>query len=240
MAFSDQQAGRARAIVLIVALIVVAALAVAVVSGVFSPAAQSGDQSGQEQATSADGSETSTDGSAMESIDAQYGTAAQQLASQYEADPTNPSTLLNLANGYFDWGVAAMNHAASDEDSAHARELLARAVEYYDTYLADNPGAKSATVDRAICVFYAGDTDQAIEALEALSPTIPRSPPHGRTSACSTSPRAAPRRRRTRTAARSRRAPRTTPTTSEATPRSASTRSRALPDPHPDWSRPWN
>lgn len=168
MAFSDQQVGRARAIVLIVALIVVAALAVAVVSGVFSPAAQSGDQSGQEQATSADGSETSTDGSAMESIDAQYGTAAQQLASQYEADPTNPSTLLNLANGYFDWGVAAMNHAASDEDSAHARELLARAVEYYDTYLADNPGAKSATVDRAICVFYAGDTDQAIEALEAL------------------------------------------------------------------------
>lgn len=168
MAFSDQQAGRARAIMLIVALIVVAALAVAVVSGVFSPAAQSGDQSGQEQATSADGSETSTDGSAMESIDAQYGTAAQQLASQYEADPTNPSTLLNLANGYFDWGVAAMNHAASDEDSAHARELLARAVEYYDTYLADNPGAKSATVDRAICVFYAGDTDQAIEALEAL------------------------------------------------------------------------
>lgn len=168
MAFSDQQAGRARAIVLIVALIVVAALAVAVVSGVFSPAAQSGDQSGQEQATSADGSETSTDGSAMESIDAQYGTAAQQLASQYEADPTNPSTLLNLANGYFDWGVAAINHAASDEDSAHARELLARAVEYYDTYLADNPGAKSATVDRAICVFYAGDTDQAIEALEAL------------------------------------------------------------------------
>lgn len=168
MAFSDQQAGRARAIVLIVALIVVAALAVAVVSGVFSPAAQSGDQSGQEQATSADGSETSTDGSAMESIDAQYGTAAQQLASQYEADPTNPSALLNLANGYFDWGVAAMNHAASDEDSAHARELLARAVEYYDTYLADNPGAKSATVDRAICVFYAGDTDQAIEALEAL------------------------------------------------------------------------
>ena len=168
MAFSDQQAGRARAIVLIVALIVVAALAVAMVSGVFSPAAQSGDQSGQEQATSADGSETSTDGSAMESIDAQYGTAAQQLASQYEADPTNPSALLNLANGYFDWGVAAMNHAASDEDSAHARELLARAVEYYDTYLADNPGAKSATVDRAICVFYAGDTDQAIEALEAL------------------------------------------------------------------------
>lgn len=168
MAFSDQQAGRARAIVLIVALIVVAALAVAVVSGVFSPATQSGDQSGQEQAASADGSETSTDGSAMESIDAQYGTAAQQLASQYEADPTNPSTLLNLANGYFDWGVAAMNHAASDEDSAHARELLARAVEYYDTYLAENPGAKSATVDRAICVFYAGDTDQAIEALEAL------------------------------------------------------------------------
>lgn len=168
MAFSDQQAGRARAIVLIVALIIVAALAVAVVSGIFSPAAQSGDQSGQEQAASADGSETSTDGSAMESIDAQYGTAAQQLASQYEADPTNPSTLLNLANGYFDWGVAAINHAASDEDSAHARELLARAVEYYDTYLADNPGAKSATVDRAICVFYAGDTDQAIEALEAL------------------------------------------------------------------------
>ena len=63
----------------------------------------------------------------METVDAQYGTAAQALLAQYEQDPTNPTTLLNVANGYFDWGVAAMNHAASDEDSAHARELLARA-----------------------------------------------------------------------------------------------------------------
>lgn len=166
MAFSTQQAGRARVAIVIIALVVVAGIAVAVFSGAFSPATQatSGDAA---STTSAEGDASS--GDALEEIDAQYGTATNSLLSQYEADPSNPSALLNVANGYFDWGVAVMNHAASDEDSARATELLNDAIGYYDTYLESSPEAKAVVVDRAICRFYTGDTDTAIAELEALT-----------------------------------------------------------------------
>lgn len=166
MAFNTRQASRARAVVLVIALAIVAALAIFVVAGGFAGApAGSGDVS----AVSAGASDGATsDDDTMESVDAQYGTAAQALLAQLEADPTNPTTLLNVANGYFDWGVAALNHASDDDGRAHANELLNQAVGYYDDYLADNPEAKSAMVDRAICVFYAGDTDAAIASLESL------------------------------------------------------------------------
>lgn len=163
MAFNTQQASRARAAVLIAALVIVAGLAAFVVMGGLAPAT-----SGDAAADSASTTSSADAAEAMETVDAQYGTAAQALLAQYEQDPTNPTTLLNVANGYFDWGVAALNHATDDEGSVHATELLNQAVGYYDDYLADNPEAKSAIVDRAICVFYAGDHAAAIEALEDL------------------------------------------------------------------------
>ena len=162
MAFNTQQASRARAAVLIAALVIVAGLAAFVVMGGLAPAT-SGDAAAGATGTSSSAGAAE----AVETVDAQYGTAAQALLAQYEQDPTNPTTLLNVANGYFDWGVAALNHATDDEGSAHATELLNQAVGYYDDYLADNPEAKSAMVDRAICVFYAGDHASAIAALES-------------------------------------------------------------------------
>ena len=165
MAFDSQQAGRARVAVVVIVLVAVAALAVAVVSGAFVPSAADDAPAAEADAIVAADAD---DGSAMDSIDAQYGTAAQSLLTQYEADPSNPSALLNLANGYFDWGVAALNHAAGDADEAHARELLVDAIGYYDTYLDESPGAKSATVDRAICLFYTGETDRATSELQDL------------------------------------------------------------------------
>ena len=74
--------------------------------------------------------------------------------------------------GNIDWGVAALNHATYDDDRAHATELLEQAIGYYDEYLADNAGAKSALVDRAICVFYTGDHASAIAALEDLTQNV--------------------------------------------------------------------
>ena len=176
MAFNSQQTTRARAIVLIAALVVVVAIAVAVIAGGFNPASQAaqgadtsaGTTAGQASTDGTSSDAADSDADAMETVDAQYGTAAQSLRAQHEADPTNPTTLLNLANGYFDWGVAALNHAAGDDDEAHATELLNEAIGYYDSYLADNAGAKSAIVDRAICVFYTGDHASAIAALEDL------------------------------------------------------------------------
>lgn len=170
MAFNAQQTGRARIAVIIVALVAVAGIAVALVLQLATPATTgSADASAQDAVqTQSDGSQDTQDEDVMETVDAQYGTAAQTLRTQYEADPSNPSALLNLANGYFDWGVAALNHSDGTEDEAHAREIFTNAIEYYDEYLDGNPGSKSVVVDRAICVFYTGDHDAAISALESL------------------------------------------------------------------------
>ena len=174
MAFNAQQTGRARVAIVIAALVVVAVIAVVLVLQLVAPQSGTSSQAASD-ATQADaaGSDVGSGASAededvMETVDAQYGTAAQTLRTQYEADPSNPSALLNLANGYFDWGVAALNHASGTEDEAHAREIFTRAIEYYDEYLDGNPDSKSVVVDRAICVFYTGEHEEAISALEDL------------------------------------------------------------------------
>lgn len=197
MAFDTAQTKLTRTVIIVVALLVVAIVAVVLVTGVVGPGmigdaaqATSASADGAAAGSDADGAATGTDADAasddaatssddaaddadaMETVDAQYGTATQQLLTQYEADPSNPSALLNLANGYFDWGVAALNHASTTEEHAHATDLLTDAVGYYDTYLDANPAAKSAIVDRAICTFYTGDTDRAIAELEDLATNL--------------------------------------------------------------------
>ena len=184
MAFDAQQTGKARAV--IVGVLVVVVIIIAVILA-FQMPGTSGTANAGDAASSATSSQAATDASeeatqdsagdagssasdthTVDDIDAQYGTTVRSLKAQYEADPSNPSALYNLANAYFDWGLAVQNHAVSDDDAAHAVEVFKRAVSYYDTYLADNPDAKSVTVDRAICVFYTGDHTAAITDLEEM------------------------------------------------------------------------
>lgn len=181
MAFSAQQTKRMQVAILIVAGVVVAVLAIAVFSGALTPtssgtaasdaAASQGDASTQDDAAtqqaqgSQDGAATS-EAHDMTHVDANYEGTVKQLQAQYDADPSNPSALLQLANGYFDWGAAARQVAETDEDDAHVVDLFNQAIARYDDYLADNPDSKSVEVDRAICIFYTGDTDRAIATLE--------------------------------------------------------------------------
>ncbi|MFR3451775.1 MAG: hypothetical protein ACLTSX_09655 [Collinsella sp.] len=74
---------------------------------------------------------------------------------------------LTLANNFFDMGMSAMNGAKSEEDQLKARDVFKRAIVHYDEYLANN-ASPAAEVDRAICVFYAGEHEQAIADLEAF------------------------------------------------------------------------
>lgn len=183
MAFDAQQTGKARAVIVGVLVVVVIVVAVVLVfqmpgtsgtsgagdAGSSSAAAQTADTSeGAAQDSAGDAGSSASDTHTVDDIDAQYGTTVRSLKAQYEADPSNPSALYNLANAYFDWGLAVQNHAVSDDDAAHAVEVFKQAVSYYDTYLADNPDAKSVTVDRAICVFYTGDHTAAITDLEEM------------------------------------------------------------------------
>lgn len=178
MAFDAQQAGKARiAVVAVLAVVVIALVAVlatqlarpAATGDAAEPTAQESTQtSAQDSADTAKDDAASADTHTVEDIDAQYGTTVQSLQAQYDADPSNPSALYNLANAYFDWGLAVLNHAVDADDEAHATEVFREAIARYDTYLEANPGAKSVTVDRAICVFYTGDHAAAITALEDL------------------------------------------------------------------------
>ena len=184
MAFNAEQTKKAQA-----ALVLAVILLVVVLSGALTPKAASVSQAGSSAATAttsgsaaantttntgtsaaATGTANSSSDSSINSMDdvnAMYGTAAKQLQAQHEADPDNPSTLLNLANGYFDWGVAALNYA--DSSDSHVQDIFSKAIASYDEYLKGSPSSKSATVDRAICVFYSGDTSAAISALETFT-----------------------------------------------------------------------
>lgn len=118
--------------------------------------------------TSTGATSSSSQLSSVDEVNATYGKAEQQLQAQYDADQTNPSALLNLANGYFDWGTAVMNVAKTDADNQHVKDLFQKAIGLYDQYLTKNPGSKSVEVDRAISIFYTGDTDKAIQTLESF------------------------------------------------------------------------
>lgn len=192
MAFNQQQAKRAQAVVVIAVLVLVIVLAAVVLTGGMGPAvphaAPSGsapagqaapegagaNASGDADASAQAGADAHTDASGMQldsmaDVDATYGAAEQNLQHAYDKDPANPVALLNLANGYFDWGSAAMHYAVSAEDEAHVRDLFSQAITLYDQYLERNPQSNSVIVDRAICVFYTGDHTRAIQLLEEFT-----------------------------------------------------------------------
>ena len=132
MAFNAEQTKRTRAVIVILLLVAVIALAVVVLSGALTPAGSQGQQTSQQSeqtgGNASSGSQAASDDAhTMDDVDATYGTAAKQLKAKYEANPADPSTLLNLANGYFDWGTAAMSRAQGDEDQQHAIDLLKEA-----------------------------------------------------------------------------------------------------------------
>lgn len=175
MAFSKDQSRRARSVVVLVLLVAVVSFAAVVLFGGGPLGDASRDaSSGSSVAASnaADGSVASSqaqqDGHTMADVDASYDAATKQLLAKYEANPSDPSTLLNVANGYFDWGATALSHAQGAEDEQHATDLFNQATHYYDEYLATYPGSKSAEVDRAVSMFYAGDHAKAIQTPETF------------------------------------------------------------------------
>lgn len=175
MAFNREQAKRAQAGVVIAALVLAVLLLVFVLSGALAPraatetAGSSAPPSGAPVPSATGTAAAPAGGGSPADVDASFSAAEEQLRAQYEADPSNPAALLNLANGYFDWGASAMGAATTDEERARARELFGRAIDSYDEYLARNPESKAVVVDRAISIFYTGDATRAISELEAFT-----------------------------------------------------------------------
>lgn len=193
MAFNAHQTKKAQIIVVVMAMVIAVVLAALVLTGSLTPkasstaaadsgsaqqasatASSSSDSSSGSGASSSAFSSTATDANGnkletMDEVNATYGTAERNLQATYDADSSNPVALLNLANGYFDWGDAAQSVAKTDDEKQHARDLFNKAIGLYDQYLDANPNSNSVIVDRAIAIFYAGDHKKAIAQLEEFT-----------------------------------------------------------------------
>ena len=66
------------------------------------------------------------------------------------------------------WAYSVSRSSATDADKSHANDLYARAIGYFDRYLALND-SNAVRVDRALCQYYSGDADAAKTALEELT-----------------------------------------------------------------------
>lgn len=114
------------------------------------------------------GEAATTTNSKMDSIDSSYQAKVDALEAKLQDKPDDLASLINVANDYRDWGQAATKNATSDDERAHASELLTKAMGHYDSYLALEDSS-AARVSRAMCQYYQGDVDGAKAALLAVT-----------------------------------------------------------------------
>ena len=97
-----------------------------------------------------------------------YSKKAEKYEKRLASDPKNLAALLNAGQTYMNWGYGISYSATTDPEKAYVNEVLTKAIEYFDRYLAIND-AKSVKVDKALCKSSMGKTDEAIQELEAMS-----------------------------------------------------------------------
>ena len=102
-----------------------------------------------------------------ETIDAAYQTQAEEAEAALAASPDDAEAMLNAANNYFGWGYAVGAYATDENAATHSVELLGKARDLYDQYLAKEDSSDAA-VNRALCLLYMGDVTGAQESLEAI------------------------------------------------------------------------
>ncbi len=104
-----------------------------------------------------------------------YSKKAATYEKRLASDPNNLAALLNAGQAYMNWGYGVSYSAATDAEKSYVNDVLKKAIEYFDRYLALND-SKSVKVDRALCKYYTGDSNTAIQELEALSKEDPSFP----------------------------------------------------------------
>jgi Tfp pilus assembly protein PilF len=102
-----------------------------------------------------------------EQIDAMYEEGVTELEATLEKNPEDLETLSSLASQYMSWGYMVGSYVSGDEAAAHSSELIGKASEYYDRYLAIENDSEI-RVNRAMCDLYAGDMTAAQTGLEAV------------------------------------------------------------------------
>jgi tetratricopeptide (TPR) repeat protein len=125
--------------------------------------------------TASTSSDTSAATTTVAGVRSTYGTLISALEAKVEADAANLTPVVNLGNAYMDMGMDMLSASDYSDNEEEVQQVFLTAVDYYDTYLAS--GSSSAvTVDRTVCLFYAGEEDQAVADLEAFVEETPDYP----------------------------------------------------------------
>ena len=153
-------------------------------SGQSSNSSQSSDSTNSSESAGDDGGSTdsgNTDSSNegakndIASIDDRYQKTISSLEDKLASatdDTSKLPTLLGLGDDYLQWALAASRQASDDAGKAHVSELYGKAIDYYRQYLAINDsGAVKVKISQ--CQLYSGDTDAAVQTLEALTQASP-------------------------------------------------------------------
>lgn len=147
--------------------IIIVLFAVVLVIGICMPFFSSCSMASSSSSQDTQGStSSSSEAQTTAQVDETYGDLISTLESRLEADPGDLSTLASLGNNYMDWGQALQQASDASENEEHISETFAKAVDYYDQYLEEDPDSNAVRVDRACCMYYAGQEDEAIAALE--------------------------------------------------------------------------
>ena len=120
-------------------------------------------------------SDSSTEASTVAEIQTQYASLIESLEGKLADDPDNLTHLASLGNNYMDEGVDMKSASDAADNEETIAEVFSKAVGYYDDYLeaaaagdADADSVSAVTVDRAVCLFYSGEEDQAIADLSSF------------------------------------------------------------------------
>ena len=106
------------------------------------------------------------------SIDTQYTATIDTLLQQLDADPENPDLLKQIGDAYIGWATYSSYYAMTDEQTLETYDHAKKAKEYYDKYLENNDDADVAD-SAAMCIYYYGETSNAIKALEEVCEKYP-------------------------------------------------------------------
>lgn len=115
------------------------------------------------------------DNDTLKSLAEQNEKTNEKFTKRLEEDPNNLAALLNLGQNYMNWGYSARYSGTTDEETKYAEALVKKAIEYYDRYL-DLRDSDAVKVQRALCEYYIGNTEDAIAALEDMTKKKPDYP----------------------------------------------------------------
>ena len=103
----------------------------------------------------------------LKSLEESNSETAKKFKDRLKEDPNNLAALYNLGETYMNWGYSANSSASTDEERDYAKQLLNKAMSYYDRYLGLNDSI-TVKINRSLCQYYAGDADGAVKALQQV------------------------------------------------------------------------